>query len=80
MPLCAEQRGLSRRFRLLQLSFLQKDGLPFAKVLPEEQIERVFAEEDAMFTNGDDDVYTPPRTLLAFLSQVLHLGEQRACL
>jgi putative transposase len=80
MSVYAEQRGLSRRFRLLQLSFLQQDGLPFANALPEEQIERAFQEGDAMFAEDEDTIYTPHLTLWAFLSQVLHREEQRSCL
>jgi hypothetical protein len=59
---------------------LQKDGLPFSAVLPEERIEEVFAEEGAEFAQEDDDVYTPSVTLWASLSQVLHKDEQRSCL
>jgi hypothetical protein len=65
---------------LLQLFFLQQDGLPFANALPEEQIEHVFLEEDAMFGEAEGTVYTPHLTLWAFLSQVLHREEHRACL
>jgi hypothetical protein len=35
------QPSLSRRFRLVLSSFLQKDGLPFADTLPEKRIEAV---------------------------------------
>lgn len=72
---------LSRRFRLVLTSFLQKDGLPFADVLPEKRIEEVFSEEGVDFAQGNEDaVYTPPVTLWASLSQVLYKGEQRSCL
>ncbi len=80
MSVYTELGGLSRRFRLLQLSFLQQDGLPFANALPEEQIELAFREEDAMFAEDEGTIYTPPLTLWAFLSQVLHREEQRSCL
>lgn len=80
MPVYTEQRGLSRRFRLLQLSFLQQDGLAFADALPEEQIEREFLEAGAMFAEEEGTIYTPQLTLWAFLSQVLHREEQRSCL
>jgi putative transposase len=68
------------RFRLILSSFLQHDGLPFSDVLPEAQIEQTFAEEDALFAQDEDAIYTPAITLWAFLSQVLHKGEQRSCL
>lgn len=80
MSLCQERPCLSRRFRLVQLSFLQHDGLPFAEVLPEDEIERAFAEEQALFAQDEDGVYTPAVTTWAFLSQVLHKEEQRSCL
>src|SRR5258708_32494 len=51
-------RALPRRFRLVLCSFMQHDGLPFAEVLPEETIERAFADADAEFAKYDDDVYT----------------------
>ena len=59
---------------------MQLDGLPFADVLPEEQIERTFLEEEATFAEEEECVYTPAVTLWAFLSQVLHKQEQRSCL
>ena len=71
---------LSRRFRLIQTSFLQEDGLRFAEVLPEERIEKAFAEAGAEFAQEDDDVYTPAVTLWASLGQSLYKGEQRSCL
>ena len=48
---------LSRRFRLVQTSFLQEEGLPFAAVLPEERIEEAFAEAGAEFAKEEDHVY-----------------------
>jgi hypothetical protein len=44
---------IARRFQLVLSSFLLKDGLPFADVLPEEQFEAAFAEEDARATERD---------------------------
>jgi len=72
--------SLSRRFQLLRSSFLQRDGLPFADVLPEEHIQAVFEEEGGQFAQAAEDVYTPAVTLWAFLSQMLFKGEQRSCL
>ncbi|MCY2963766.1 MAG: IS4 family transposase [Planctomycetota bacterium] len=61
-------------------SFLQRDGVPFSKVLPEEHIARVFEEANATFAQDEvNPVYTPAITLWAFLSQVLFKGEQRSC-
>jgi putative transposase len=71
---------LPGRFRLVLASFLQQPGLPFADVLPAERIQTVFDEEGVSFAEGDQNVYTPPVTLWAFLSQVLFKEEQRSCL
>ena len=70
---------LPQRFSLVLTSFLQKPGLAFADVLPEERIQQAFDEENVVFAQEDDEVYTPPVTLWAFLSQVLFKDEQRSC-
>lgn len=75
-------KTLTRRFRLVLSSFLESDGLPFGDVLPEEEIERAFEEEGVPLWSADEEedaVYTPPVTLWAFLSQMLHKAEQRSC-
>jgi len=72
-------RSLPRRFGLVQASFLQIEGLPFAEVLSEDEIQQAFADEGVDFAQEEDEIYTPPLTLWAFLSQVLHKGEQRSC-
>jgi hypothetical protein len=69
-----------RRFELVLSSFLQKDGLHFAEALPEARIKEAFDAEGVDFAQEDDDIYTPPVTLWASLSQVLHKEEQRSCL
>lgn len=71
---------VSRRFRLVSSSFLQKDGLHFAEALPEARIQEAFDAEGVDFAQDDDEFYTPSVTLWASLSQVLHKGEQRSCL
>lgn len=82
MSLYHGRKTLTHRFRLVLASFLQSDGLPFGDVLPEEEIERAFAEEGVSFTSADsveDTVYTPSVTLWGFISQTLHKGEHRSC-
>ena len=74
------RRLLPQRFRLVLASVLQPSGLPFSDVLTEDEIEEAFDEEEAWFAQEDGDVFTPPVTLWAFLSQVLHKDEQRSCL
>jgi len=72
------------RFQLILTSFLQQSGLPFAQVLPEENIQQAFADAgvngDAEQQRGTNIVYTAAVTLWAFLSQVLHKQENRSCL
>jgi DDE family transposase len=76
---CTSARALPQRFQLVLTSFLQKSGLAFAHVLPEENIQAAFDDEGVAFAQEEDDVYTPPVTLWAFLSQVLFKDEQRSC-
>ena len=71
--------ALPARFRLILTSFLQRPGLAFADALPEERIQAAFDEHSVAFAQGEDEFYTPPLTLWAFLSQVLFHGEQRSC-
>lgn len=71
------------RFSLVAQSFLTEAGLPFAAALSEESIRQAFADEgfDRTEQSPEDEViYTPAVTLWAFLSQMLHSGEQRSCL
>ena len=57
--------------------FLGQPGLPFAAVLTAEAIEHAFAENDALF--GQDDIFSTPIVLWAFLAQALHDGKGAAC-
>jgi hypothetical protein len=61
-------------------SFLQGDGLPFAEVLSEGDIQRAFEEEHVHFAEDESWIYTPAVVLWAFVSQSLFKGEQRSCL
>ena len=67
------------RFGVVLTSFLQQPGLPFADVLSEDRIQAAFDEEGVAFAQEEDEIYKPPLTLWAFLSQVLFHGEQRSC-
>jgi len=66
--------------RLVLASFSQTSDLLFSGVLTEEEISEAFEEEESLFAQEEGDVFTPPLTLWAFLSQVLYKGEQRSCL
>src|SRR5688572_1477425 len=57
-----------RQIRALRTRFAQRDGLPFADVLPAKRI------EDAIRDHGGgwrEEVFTPVLTLWAFLTQVI---------
>ena len=79
MSFSTSARSLPRRFRLVFTSFLQQPGLAFADVLPEDRIQAAFDEQGVAFAQEEDEIYTPPITLWAFLSQVLFQDEQRSC-
>ena len=79
MSFYQQSRSLPQRFRLILASFLQRPDLPFADVLPEQAIEKVFDDEDATFAEDEDAIFTPAVTLWAFLSQVLFKDEHRSC-
>ena len=64
-------RPLESRFTNILHSYAQDEGLPFASVLTEEQIQQAAREEGVAFGCGDNDVYTPAVTLWGFLGQVL---------
>jgi len=64
-------------FRVVAAPFLQNQGLPFADVLDAESIQRVFREEDALF--GEDDLFSTPIVLWAFLAQTLRDGKGASC-
>lgn len=72
-----QDRGQS--FDLIRQAFMQAEGLPFSEILTEEQIQHAFEKEGESFGQQEDDVYTAPLTLWAFLSQVLHSGVERSC-
>jgi hypothetical protein len=58
---------------------LDAEGLPFSEILPADEIQRVFEEEDALFGEEEEDRYTAPLTLWAFLLQVMQSGVARSC-
>jgi putative transposase len=62
---------LRPNFATVLRSFGSADGLPFADVLSEQDIEKACDEEGVSFGDGADDVYTPAVTLWAFLAQCL---------
>jgi len=77
MSLCIPPT-LGTRFTSILRTYAQDEGLPFASVLTEEQIQRVANEEGVAFGSGPNVTYTPAITLWAFVSQVLS-GLRRRC-
>jgi hypothetical protein len=69
--------GHKNEFDAVAEPFLQGEGLPFTDVLEAESIQRVFREEDALF--GQDDIFSTPIVLWAFLAQTLRDGKGAAC-
>jgi hypothetical protein len=63
--------GSPATFAATLRSFATADGLPFANVLPEAQIQQIADEEGVCFAADTDCVYTPALTLWAFLAQCL---------
>ena len=48
------RKSLPRRFRLILTSVLQTDGLPFADVLGEQEIQDAFDEHNVAFAQEED--------------------------
>jgi Transposase DDE domain len=57
-----------RQIRTLRDRFAQRDGLPFADVLPADRVERALRDEGVSWRH---EVFTPALTLWAFLTQVI---------
>jgi putative transposase len=68
----------SRKFRKIVDAFLGGADLPFAEVLSEERIERIFQKHGCSL--GLHGVYTTAITVWSFLSQVLRDGKEASCL
>jgi len=73
----ARQMRDQNRFSAVAAPFLEDSGLPFAEVLSAEAIEAAFAERDALF--GQEDIFSTPIVLWAFLAQSLRDGKGAAC-
>jgi putative transposase len=66
-----------QQFEAALAPFLQEDGLPFADVLPAQQVQQACDDEGVHFGAQDRSVYNPAVVLWAFLSQVL--GTDKSC-
>ena len=67
MSFCTSAGFFPDQFQAICHSFLQAKGLPFADVLPIEEIQAALAGQDVASFDDDDIIYTPPLTLWAFL-------------
>jgi len=71
-------QGLGRgSFQTVAEPFLNQSELPFSEVLTAEDIERAFAQRGALF--AQEDIYSTPVVVWAFLAQVLRDGKGAAC-
>lgn len=75
--IAAQKRDLKNPFDNIASPFLQKSGLPFASVLEARSIQQVFRDEDALF--AENDLFSTPVVLWAFLAQTLRDGKGAAC-
>lgn len=69
--------GRGRSFQHFLRGFLQFDGPCFGNVLTEEQIDQTAQQEDLAFGAGENDIYSVPLTLWAFVTQVV--SDQKSC-
>ncbi|HMO13952.1 MAG TPA: hypothetical protein PKD64_01045 [Pirellulaceae bacterium] len=58
-------------------AFLTGEGLPFAKILSADRIQRIFCKHGGLF--GQHGVYTTAAMVWSFLSQVLRDGKEASC-
>lgn len=70
-------RRNSRSFQKVVAAFLAGEGVPFAKIISAERIERVFARHGNLF--GIGGVYTTAVMVWSFLGQVLRDGKEASC-
>jgi putative transposase len=70
-------RRVGSRFTALCNSYAQHDGLPFASVLTEEQIQRAAVEEGVCFGADAECVFSLATTLWAFITQFT--SDSRTC-
>jgi putative transposase len=66
-------------FALIAASFLQDEGLPFADVLSAETIRQAFADQDGLFAQDEENIFSTELVLWAFLAQCLRDGKGAAC-
>jgi putative transposase len=70
---------INTEFQTVLEPFLQHSGLGFSELLSADDIEQAFAERGALFGLRDDEIFSTPVVLWAFLAQVLRDGKGAAC-
>ena len=74
-----QRQSHKNEFEVIAEPFVHGEGLPFAEVLDAETIRRAFREEDALFAQHPDDIFSTEIALWAFLAQSLRDGKGAAC-
>lgn len=67
----------SAGFQKVVDAFLASEELPFARILPAERVQRVFAKHNGLF--GRHAIYSTAVMLWSFLGQVLRDGKEASC-
>jgi hypothetical protein len=75
--LSMEPSGDPPAFATVLASFACDEGLPFADVLTQDQIEQACRDHHVAFAEADDDVWTPALTVWTFLGQCL--SQSKSC-
>ena len=76
-PVSDSDESGNPEFQKIMDGFLLQPGLPFATVVTDEKINRVFARHGGLF--GGNSIYSSAIVLWAFLGQVLRDGREASC-
>lgn len=74
-----QRQSHKNEFEVIAEPFVHSEGLPFTEVLDAETIRCAFREEDALFAQHPDDIFSTEIVLWAFLAQSLRDGKGAAC-
>jgi len=66
-------------FSVFDQLFYSDNSLPFGNVLSADRVREIFADSDALFGYGENDLWNTGLTLWSFVGQVLQDGKQRSC-
>lgn len=74
-----QRQGRKGEFEMIADPFVHGPGLPFAEVLDAESIRETFRQENALFAQDEEDIFSTEIVLWAFLAQSLRDGKGAAC-